>query len=63
MIEEQFAFELAVVWVHPYQACIPSLKEVARKLTLITPSGENWVYAFVQFNDDAQYAPSLRKVI
>ena len=27
-----------------------------RKLTLITPSGENCIYAFVQFNDDTQYA-------
>ena len=58
----ELAFGLVVVWVYPYQACIPSLEEAARKLTLITPSRENWVYAFVQFNDDAQYVPSLKKV-
>ena len=62
MVEWELAFGLAVVWVHPYQACILSLEGMARKLTLVTPSEENWVYAFAQFNNDAQYAPSLKKV-
>ena len=61
-IEGELAFGLVVVWVHPYQAHISSLEKAARKLTLITPSGKNWVYAFMQFNNDAQYAPSLKKV-
>ena len=61
-IEEELAFGLVVVWVHPYQACIPFLEEVVRKLTLIIPSGENRVYAFAWFNDDAQYTTSLKMV-
>ena len=48
---------LAMVWVHPYQACILILGEVARKLALHTTSHENWAYAFVRFNEDAQCVP------
>ena len=36
-------------------------EETLRKLALITPSGKNWVYTFEQLNNDAQYAPSLKK--
>ena len=43
----EMVFGLAMVWVHPYQACIPTLDEVARKLTLLTTSCENWAYTFV----------------
>ena len=48
---------LALVWVHPYQAPISSMDEVARKLTLLTTLGGNWAYSFVQFNEDAQHVP------
>ena len=48
-------FRLTMVWVHPYQACIPTLDEVARKLALYTASHENWAYAFVRLNEDAQH--------
>ena len=61
-IEGELAFGLAVVWVHPFQACLPSPEEVVRKLTLSTPFGENWVFAFTWFDDDTQYAPFLKKV-
>ena len=44
-------FGPAIVWVHPYQAHIPTLDEAAKKLTLLTTS-ENWAYAFVQLNED-----------
>ena len=50
-------FRPAMVWVHPYQACIPTLDEAARKLTLLTASCENWAYAVVRFNEDAQNVP------
>ena len=50
-------FGFAVVWVHPYQGCISTLDEVAKKLTLLTTSGENWAYTFVWFNEDAQHVP------
>ena len=62
VIEGELAFGLAVVWVHPYQTHLPSPEEAVRKLALITPSRENWVYAFAHFNDDAQYTPSLKKI-
>ena len=46
-----------MVWVHPYQACIPTLDEAAGKLALLTTSHENWAYAFVRFNEDTQHVP------
>ena len=46
-------FGLAVIWVHPYQACMPTLDEVTKNLALLTTSHENWAYAYVQFNKDA----------
>ena len=55
--EGEMVFGLAMVWVHPYQACISTLDEVARKLTLLTASQENWAYTFVRFNEDAQHDP------
>ena len=50
-------YELAVVWVHPCQARVPTLDGVARKLTLITSSSSNWPYTFVHFNGDAHHVP------
>ena len=50
-------FGLAMVWVHPFQACVSTLDEAVKKLTLLSISGENWVYTFVQFNEDAQHVP------
>ena len=51
------AFGLAMVWVHSYQACLSSLDEVAKKLTLLINLGDNWAYAFVWLNGDAQHVP------
>ena len=48
---------LAVVWVQPYQARVPTLDEAARKLALLTSSGSNWPYAFMHFNGDASHMP------
>ena len=53
----EMVFGLAVVWVHPYQAHIPTLDEVVIRLTLLTTSHENWAYIFVRFSEDAQHAP------
>ena len=50
-------FWLAMVWVHPYQAHIPTLDEAVRKLALLTTSCPNWAYTFVLFNEDAQHVP------
>ena len=46
-IEGEMAFRLTMVWVHPHQACLPSLDEMARKLALLVNIGDNWAYAFV----------------
>ena len=50
-------FGLVEVWIHPHQACLFSLDEVARKLTLLICIGNNWVYAFVQLNEGALHVP------
>ena len=60
-IKGEMAFRLAVVWVHPYQACLCSLDEVAKKLTLLINLGKNWVYAFVWLNGDTQHVPLSRE--
>ena len=46
-----------VVWVHPSQTLLPSLEEVARKLTLLINTKENWPYAFVWVCKDSQHIP------
>ena len=57
----EMVFGLAMVWVHPYQAHVSTLDEAAKKLTLLTTSGKNWAYTFVQFNKDAQHVPLPRE--
>ena len=56
-IAGEMVFGHAMVWIHPYQACISTLDEAAKKLTLVITSSENWAYAFVWFNKDAQHIP------
>ena len=53
----EMVIRLTVVWVHPYQAHISTLDEAVKKLALLTTSGQNWAYAFVWFNKDAQQVP------
>ena len=53
----EMAFRLVAVWMHPYQACYSSLDEVARKPALLIDLGDNWAYAFVQLNKNAQHIP------
>ena len=48
---------LAMVWAHPHQAHFSSLDEAVRKLTLLIDIGNNWVYAFVQLNEEALHVP------
>ena len=49
------AFSITMLWTHPYQACLSSMDEVAKKLTLLVNSSDNWAYTFVWFNKDAQH--------
>ena len=51
------AFGLVMVWMHPHQACLSSLDEAVRKLTLLIDLGDNWAYTFVQLNKNTQYIP------
>ena len=50
-------FGLATVWPHPHQAQLSSLDEVVKKLTLLIDFGNNWAYAYVWLNEDAQNVP------
>ena len=52
-VEEERRFGLVAVWTHPCQVHLPSLDEVARKLTLLINTGEDWAYAFLQLNEDS----------
>ena len=56
-IEGEIVFGLNTVWAHPYQACLPSMDQVARKLPLLISIGNNWVYTFVWLNKGALHVP------
>ena len=45
--EEEKRFGLAGVWVHPNQFLLSSLKEAAKKLTLLISTKEDWYYTLV----------------
>ena len=45
------------MWVHPYQARVSTIDDMARKLALLVSARPNWPYAFVQFNRDAHHMP------
>ena len=55
--EEEKRFGLAGVWVHPNQFLLSSLKGVAKKLTLLISTKEDWYYALVGVNEGAQHLP------
>ena len=55
-LEEERRFGLVGVWVHPNQALLPSLKEAARKLTLLI-NLKGCHYTFVWVSKDSQHIP------
>ena len=61
IIKREIAYGLTAVWACPYQAHLSSLDEVARKLTLFINVTNNWAYAFVWLNKDAQCIPLSNK--
>ena len=61
-IAKERVYGLAMVWVHPYQARVSTIDDVARKLILLAFSGPNWPYAFVQFIGDAVTCLSQMRV-
>ena len=56
-VGEEMAFGLVMVWMHPHQACLSSLDKVVRKLALLINLGDNWAYAFLWLNENAQHIP------
>ena len=55
--EEERKSGLAVVWVHPHQAILPSLDEAVKKCALLINTREDWPYAFVQLCEDSRDIP------
>ena len=55
-------YGLAMVWVHPYQARVSTMDDMARKLTLLASARPNWSYAFVQFNGTPVTCLSQKRV-
>ena len=56
-IKGERMFGLVAVWTHLHQACHSSLSEVAQKLTLLTDTGADWAYTFMQLNEGALHIP------
>ena len=56
-VEEERKFRLVAVWMHPCQAHLPSLDEVARKLALLINTGEDWTYVCMQLNEGSNHIP------
>ena len=54
-------YGLMMAWVHPYQARVSTIDDMARKLTLLASSGPDWPYVFVQFNGNAHHMPLPKK--
>ena len=48
---------LTALWVHPYQAHLPTLGEVAQNLMLLADECLNWPYAYVWMNDTMAHTP------
>ena len=54
---EERVYRLAMVWVHPYQARVSTIDDMAKQLTQLTSTGPNWPYALVQLNRDTCQVP------
>ena len=46
-----------MMWVHPYQARVSTIDEVAKQPTQLVYTGANWHYALVQLKGDACHVP------
>ena len=54
-------YGLAMVWVHPYQARVPTIEDAVKKLILLASAGPNWPSTFVQFNGGAHHMPLTKE--
>ena len=50
-------YGLVMVWVHPYQARVSTIDNVAKQLAQLASTGPDWPYALVQLNRDAHQVP------
>ena len=50
-------YGLAMVWVHPYQARVSMVDNMAKQLAHLASTGPDWPYALVQLNGDACHVP------
>ena len=50
-------YGLTMMWVHPYQARVSTIDDVAKQLIQLASTGPNWPYALVWLNGDACYVP------
>ena len=53
----EWVFSLTAMWVHPHQACLPTLADATWNLMLLANEGPNWQYAYVQMNDAMANVP------
>ena len=54
---EERVYGLAMVWVHPYQARVCMIDDMAKQLTQLTSTRLNWPYALVWLNRDTHHVP------
>ena len=50
-------YRLTMVWVHPYQARVSTIDDMAKQLAQLASTGANWPYALVWLNGDAHHMP------
>ena len=50
-------FGLSMIWVHLYQARVPTIREAVKLLTLLPSTGSDCPYALVWLNEDAHHVP------
>ena len=50
-------FGLSTMWIHPYQARVPTMEEVVKQLTPLPYIGPDCPYALVLLNGDTCHAP------
>ena len=54
-------FGLSTMWVHLYQARVPTMEDAIKQLTPVLSTGPDWPYALVWLNQDACHMPLARE--
>ena len=53
----EMVYRLTMVWVHPYQARVSTIDNMAKQFTQLASTGPNWPYALVWLHRDAHHVP------